>query len=676
MSASLKRTPSQELLSSSTVKKLKPTFTGISEEKAGITQFINPNVTGFSGLLKTLHSDFQVNEIGLDGEVVSLVDDGIDVGPTKKELKMQERAKFQEQFAGKTEEEVEEIKAKLKQERMEARKQEEGEGKEKPYDLSAEDRDELLKYISSEELTQIEDLFTNGGNMETKSTFGDKEKRTELHKLFRKAFQGKLDTVTSPETHTFKVAIATKRSRQPPPQQDSMHHVDENGVLNYGLGPYKPYLHFTLYKQNRDTIETANNISKLLRINHKAVNYAGTKDRRGATCQRLSINNGKVLRVNALNKSKKNGFTLGSFSYENYPLKLGDLKGNQFTILLRDVKSNDGDKDINTCFESLKKNGFINYYGMQRFGTFSVSTHEFGKLILTQKWEEFVELLMSEQESVAPASVEARQIWKQTRNAKDALDKLPRFFVAENAILKTLANEKQDEDKKYSKNAYLKCIQAIPKNLRSMYGHAYQAYIWNRVASKRIELYGLDLVEGDLVFENGEDGLDEDVAYVNDAKVKSLTKEDIDSGKYSIFDVILPSPGFKITYPTNETLRQVYIDTMAKDDLDPFKMARNIKEFSLAGTYRKLMAKAENLSYELIGYSDDEKPLIRTDLEILELKKQQPSEEPNRIVENDENGDKLAVLIKMQLGTSTYATMALREFMRLDTSCYREGLCK
>ena len=88
-----------------------------------------------------------------------------------------------------------------------------------------------------------------------------------------------------------------------------------------------------------------------------------------------------------------------------------------------------------------------------------------------------------------------------------------------------------------------------------MYGHAYQAYIWNLVASKRIELYGLNLIEGDLVFEDpitNPDIVDEDVVYLNEAKVKSLTKQDIESGKYTIFDVILPSPGYKIEYPTNQ----------------------------------------------------------------------------------------------------------------------------
>lgn len=736
MSESLKRTISQaqEILTSQTtnlvndgnnvVKKLKPTLMGISETKAGITQFINPNITGFSGLLKTLHSDFQVNEIDPLGNVVHLVDDGIDVGPSKRELKLQERAKFRQEIEGKTEEEIAEIKAAKQQEKEQQRSKEienkedtntTGESNKHPV-LSDEDRKELLKFVTDDELKQVESLFHNGKNFETQTKFDDKEQRTKLHQLFRKAFENKLETITSLE-NTFKIAISSRsssqnRRKQPRQFQESMHHIDENGVINYGLGPYKPYLHFTVYKQNRDTMEVANNIAKLLRMNHKFINYAGTKDRRGATCQRFSINHGKVLRVNALNKLKKNGFTLGSFSYEDHPLKLGDLKGNEFTIVIRDIKPHhqltEGDElksiesIVTSCFESLQKNGFINYFGMQRFGSFSISTHEFGKLILNENWQEFVELLLSDQESVAPGSIEARKIWKQTRDPYQTLNKLPHYFVAETAVLKILQNESQQQqtdDKFYSQNSYLKAIQAIPKNLRMMYGHAYQAYIWNLVASKRIELYGLNLIEGDLVFDDDDDNdttvIDEDVVYLNEAKVKSLTKEDIESGKYTIFDVILPSPGYKIEYPTNPILKQVYIDIMEKDGLNPFKMTRKQKEFSLTGTYRKLMAKANNLSFELIKYNNDEdgdgeKPLIRTDLELLQLKKEQekkisnevdtPVELPDRIIKTNttdkESANKLAVVLRMQLGVSSYATMALREFMRIDTSRYRDGLCK
>lgn len=80
--------------------------------------------------------------------------------------------------------------------------------------------------------------------------------------------------------------------------------------------------------------------------------------------------------------------------------------------------------------------------------------------------------------------------------------------------------------------------------------------------------------------------------------------------------------------------------------------------------------------------------MIRTDLELLNLKKEQekkssqksvttPIELPDRIINDDkEGGNKLAVVLRMQLGVSSYATMALREFMRIDTSRYRDGLCK
>ena len=78
---------------------------------------------------------------------------------------------------------------------------------------------------------------------------------------------------------------------------------------------------------------------------------------------------------------------------------------------------------------------------MQRFGSFSISTHEFGKFILNENWQEFVELLLSDQESVAPGSIEARKIWKQTRDPKLTLNKLPHYFVAETAVLRVLQNE-------------------------------------------------------------------------------------------------------------------------------------------------------------------------------------------------------------------------------------------
>ncbi|KAI5952297.1 PUS7 [Candida jiufengensis] len=699
MTQQLKRTTSAEdEISNSIIKKFKsePTQTtttpasfGISEEDVGILKFINNSTTGFSGLLKTLHCDFQVNEISPNNQVVHLIDEGIDVGKTNREKKI-EAAK--------------ERKGKSEEEPPKELKEEENKSN---YELSSENKEQLLTFITPEELTEIEQLFTTGNNMETKTSFDDKEKRTKLHQLFRESFQNKLETVTSP-TNTFKIAIAKnkggnqRRNNNNNNGQESMHHVDENGVINYGAGQFKPFLHFTVYKQNRDTMDVSNNIAKMLRIPPKTINYAGTKDRRGVTCQRFSINKGKVLRINALNKMKNSNFKLGSFKYEDKPLKLGDLNGNQFTITLRDVKLANNETDTNIkavisqCFNSFNQHGFINYFGMQRFGSFSVPTHELGKAILQENWEKAVELLLSEQELCSPGTVEMRKIWKDTKNAKEALASLPRHFVAENHILKVLTSEPQDENKNFKPHSYLKALLSIPKNLRMMYVHSYQSYIWNLVASKRIELFGYEIQEGDLVLAGEEstklkedDEFEEDVANFEPIPVKTVTKEDITTKKYSIFDVILPSPGFKITYPENEQIQKVYIDTMSFDNLDPFRLMRKNKEFSLTGAYRNLISIPKDLSYDIVEYQNDQSPLVRTDLEILEILKSKgikttPDSEINienfgkeaidsRVIKQElKEGEeiKLAVILKMKLGVSSYATMALREFMRIDTSRY------
>lgn len=118
-----------------------------------------------------------------------------------------------------------------------------------------------------------------------------------------------------------------------------------------------------------------------------------------------------------------------------------------------------------------------------------------------------------------------------------------------------------------------------------MYIHAYQSLIWNEMVSKRMAQFGLNVVEGDLVYadeidevievgnsddenedETEEDASTEKIPECKDYKVKVITKEDIESNLYSIFDVVLPLPGFDVQYPTNECA-EWYAERLAIDNL-------------------------------------------------------------------------------------------------------------
>ena len=137
------------------------------------------------------------------------------------------------------------------------------------------------------------------------------------------------------------------------------------------------YCHFVLFKQNKDTMDCINLISKLLRIKTSNFAYAGTKDRRATTIQKVSVQKTLSQRLHGLNAKLRN-IAVGNFEYREEGLSLGALSGNEFTLVIRDVSScTEG--EVDEACASLRDKGFINYFGLQRFGTGSVPTHQIGK---------------------------------------------------------------------------------------------------------------------------------------------------------------------------------------------------------------------------------------------------------------------------------------------------------
>ncbi|SCU95935.1 LAMI_0F04478g1_1 [Lachancea mirantina] len=648
-----------ELADSQVTKKLKQeSLSGdLKEADVGITNFLRGSNAGFYGQIKQRYTDFMVNEISVANEVIHLLDRGFKMPKVAKPSKEQSN------------------------ELQEAENRERN-----SFEVESGVRETLVELLGEEDTVKIEEVYKNAGKMETTKRFDDKAERTKVHQTLRAAFKNELESVTS-ENNTFKIALANRKSRV---NKEELRErtKDENGVENWGYGPTKNFIHFTMYKENKDTMDVANVIAKFLRVPSRLIRYAGTKDRRAITCQKMSISKISLERLNALNRALK-GVVLGGFKFEDDPLNLGELNGNEFVIAIREVQispeasGSDLEGILKKGCDSLMQDGFINYFGMQRFGTFSVSTHEIGRELLSENWKKACDLILAEQENVLPISKEARKVWAETGNAKDALHKMPRQCVAENAILNSLIEQNVEEP---NERNFFACINKIPRNLRTMYVHAYQSYVWNVVASKRIELFGLKAVAGDLVIDEEDAELskpeqveaegDEFAEDLRDAKIvraRPITDEEIAAGKFSMEDVVLPTPGFDVVYPTNETLKNVYKETMAPDNISPFEMRRKVRDFSLPGSYRKVINKPEDMSFKIVHYSSPTQQLINTDLEILNNTKAKDNgqkymkEKLNRFPE-DKGGDSVAVLLKFKLSVSAYATMLLRELMKLETS--------
>lgn len=519
---------------------------------------------------------------------------------------------------------------------------------------------EILNHLSGEELDKVLKCQSGSEPIKSIKKFDDKQARTGFHYLMKNAFQNTVETKTL-EDHSIEIRFSGNKQKRK--NYCDLVKCNEDGSLLYENDNAKKYLHFTVCKKNRETMEVARNLAKQLHIPILYIGFAGNKDRRGVTCQRFSIERGKLLKVSSIRNSIKN-ITLSDFLYSDDPINLGDLKGNDFTITIRNVKLLNSNNNLEfvfeKCFNSLKKKGFFNYFGLQRFGSFSVSTHHLGVKILQNDWKGVVDLILSEQDVVAPDSVVARKIWISTHDPKATLKKFPLHYSAEVSILKSLEKEKKDTDKTYSTKAYFRSVESIPKRLRSMYLHLYQSYVWNTVLTKRIKQFGLDLLEGDLVLIENDDSEGQ-----NKTDVKVVTKEDIETKKYSIYDVVMPTPGFKIFYPKNDILINFYNEVMKADNLNPSEMKKKNKNISLSGNYRKILEIPKNLSYTFLKYRTDEELLSDSDDSLLHKSDTNLKYSTN----NEEfcNTEKIAIIIKMQLAVCSYATMALREVVKTFT---------
>lgn len=479
-----------------------------------------------------------------------------------------------------------------------------------------------------------------------------------------------------------------------------------------GLGNF---LRFTMFKENIDTMSACNILTRALRVKPGAIEYSGTKDKRAVTAQKCTIYRKKPSDLERMNKFNHSPLIrLGDFEYVNEATRLGELSGNRFGIVLRAVTaSNDV---VNAACRSAKENGFINYFGLQRFGKGGSGSHHLGRALFKSDWQEAVNLLFTQREGDRSEIATAKAFYFQ-KDYESAHRHLPSNMMNERRVLESLARTPTD---------FLGAFNRIPKNTRLLCAHAYQSFVWNMAASERIRRYGNRCIVGDIVATVSSEVIDrmeashdieetENDETVNDNEVgelpaqtpadndtfqrasklqagdiRTLTEADIASGKYTIKDVLLPLVGSGIIFPANE-IADYYKSLLAKDGItmENFSVAAN--QYRMNGAYRRLIQVPKDFNWHIIQYNDPNAELVTTELSLMRsgegprsisatfkmpdtpdigdvitsLPRRNANDADDGIVKGE--GSLRAIVLNFTLSSGTYATMMLRELTKEST---------
>ena len=562
-----------------------------NESDVGIVKFYNTSNVKFEGILKQNTFDFIVQEIDLEENVVQLKDMPF---PTTAKDDIVDESSFFNHF---------------------------------------QSHEILQQYYKKEELLTLQNdlqkiLQVKSGDLLLK-LITDKSHRKSIHSLFKTC--NKLYTKAKDNLIQICYGKESKGGR---------------AVVNWKeLGG--EYLEFCLIKSNVDTIQAVHEIANRSKLQPKFLSYAGTKDKRACTtqlvrCHRVEYKRLANIPFNFAEDSIKR-IKLCNFRYVDGPLRLGDCFGNRFVVVLRDVKLPNTENEnseleavVHDSFTALKENGFINYFGMQRFGNSSVGTEALGKLVILQDWKALINLILDPRVDESEQVANARLVYKETKDCEKAYNAFPLHFNAERSVLSHLKIKPSD---------YKGAFERIPRNLRTMYAHAYQSYIWNSMATKRIEKYGFNIQIGDLVISHKED-IERNTRGVK--KFRPVVVDESNIVNYSIFDVVLTVPGSDTIFPTN--MESDYLLFLESEGIDMSNWGAN-PQLNISGTYRHLVSKAIDLKWSIHKYIEME-PLHSVFGEEL-------------VISDDLVGDKYAIKVQVSLKTSNYMTMMLREVLSL-----------
>jgi len=349
------------------------------------------------------------------------------------------------------------------------------------------------------------------------------------------------------------------------------------------------YVWLVLEKRKLDTVTALKLVERHFGLHRSSLGVAGLKDTAAITYQHISlkheVSEEQLEEFNAKHKRVK----LYCPIRRPFHLRPGMLLGNRFIVVVREVRNPELAVEAVKLVQEL--GGVPNYYGYQRFGSIRPVTHVVGKLILQGDFKRAAEeMLLRVFEGESPRAKQARALLAETGDYSRVLEVFPKSMHNERVLIAYLARHPGD---------YVGAFRKLPPYVRKLLVGAYQAYLFNKLLSRRIEagLPYAEAVPGDIVGIYSERKAHEPVGVlvVNSAIVDKVNRW-IKQGKAAL---LLPIFGYNTPLLPGKP-GELELEVLREEglDLEAFKL-KSIPEASSAGTYRPAALKPLEISIKV-----------------------------------------------------------------------------
>lgn len=253
-------------------------------------------------------------------------------------------------------------------------------------------------------------------------------------------------------------------------------------VLDLKVRDNGPYAYLLMKKTKWTTTKAIEELARKLNINKGRISVAGMKDKYGITEQYVCI---KDFDLKKLKNVKINDIELRPVGYGSRRIGIGRSSGNRFIIVVRNL-----DKE-------LKPVKFVpNYYDDQRFGEIRPNTHLVGKELIKKNYQKAMKIYLcnpffTETLDHQEWREKLEKKWGSFENIKPA-----KGMYYERKVLSALKDNPKD---------YINAFRRIPKQLLTLFIHAYESWLFNKTLYDYItdnykSVRKIDYVAGEFAF--------------------------------------------------------------------------------------------------------------------------------------------------------------------------------